>query len=175
LAPRWALYPNPVFAIDFRDSNRDVFLTGRRKVLADEIRPDGQLTMAPVDNDGQLNNGGAPQISKRVESRSDGATGVQDVINKDDSHAIHVDGNIGRPKFRPGTAVNVIAVHPDVENAFRDGFPLYLFEQLNETIRERSTSGPDADDDEIIGPPVAFNDFVGDTAQRPRHVVLAHY
>ena len=46
---------------------------GRREVLADEVRPEGQLAVAAVGQHGELDAGGAPEVEQGVDRGADGA------------------------------------------------------------------------------------------------------
>src|SRR5882672_10359423 len=56
-----------ILAIVLAQPDRDALAVGRREVLADEIRPDRQLPVSPIDQDGQLNHPRPSQIDERVE------------------------------------------------------------------------------------------------------------
>ena len=60
-----------------------------RYVLADEIGTDGQLAMAAVNEDGQLDGLGTPHIDEGVESRADRAPCIEHII--DEHHSLARD------------------------------------------------------------------------------------
>ena len=55
-----------------------------RQVLADEVGPDGQLAVAPVDQHGELHRPGPPEVVQGVEGGPDRAAGEEHVVDQHD-------------------------------------------------------------------------------------------
>src|SRR5712691_12430389 len=66
-----------------------------RHVLADVVGADGKLAVAAVDEHGELDRAGPPEIHHRVHRRAGGATKVDDVVDEDEDLA-----NAVRPAAR---------------------------------------------------------------------------
>ena len=66
-------------AVDLLKIQTDVLLVRGRDVLTHEVGADGQLAMAAVNEDGELDAAGATQVHDGVEGGADGAAGVENI------------------------------------------------------------------------------------------------
>src|SRR5690606_20061523 len=72
-------------------------------------------------------------------------------------------------------AVQVIAVHRDVERADRYGLAAELAHERSDALGERDSAGGDAEDHQILGPLVGLEDLVRDPSQSPGDVGLVQH
>src|SRR4051812_6328013 len=62
----------------------DALVARGRKVLADVVGTDGQLAVAAVDEDGELDPVGSPVVEKRLDRGADRPPRVEDVVDEHD-------------------------------------------------------------------------------------------
>ena len=93
----------------------DHLVAAGRQVLADEVGSDGQLAVAPVDHDGQLDGPGAAEVAQGVEGGANRAAGEQHVVDQHDDRAGQVDRDVGRRLGQHRAQPDVVAVEGDVE------------------------------------------------------------
>jgi hypothetical protein len=120
--------------------------------------------VAAIDEDGEFDLGGAAVIKELVEGGFDGATGEENVVDKNDAGAVDVGGQDGGRKFfRDGIAADVVAVKRDVDGAGFGGEPrAELGETGGEATGERDAAVGDAEKDQAIAGAMAFGDGRGD-------------
>ena len=100
------------------EEDDDFFGCGGGEVEPDVIGGDGHEVVAAIDQDGEFDLGGAAVIKELVEGGFDGATGEENVVDKNDAGAVDVGRqNGGRKFFRDGIAADVVAVKRDVDGA----------------------------------------------------------
>ena len=75
---------------------------GGGQVLADVVGADRQLAVAAVDQDGELDRLGPPEVAERVEGGPDRAAGVEHVVDEDDDAAVDALRRAGRCAPAPG-------------------------------------------------------------------------
>src|SRR5919201_7130752 len=102
----------------------DALVAGGREVLANVVRPDGELAVAAVDEDGELDPVGAAVVEERLDRRADRPAGVEDVVDEDNRLAFQVEVERGRADdglrvARRAAAADgdVVAVERDVDRA----------------------------------------------------------
>ena len=107
-----------VDAVDLGQMDLHLLAARGRHVLADEVRPDGQLAVPAVDQDRQLHAARAAQVAQRVQCRADRAAGEQHVVHQDDEPAVDAAVGQHRGLQRPDAAQpQVVAVEGDVDGA----------------------------------------------------------
>src|SRR6266851_2812794 len=79
-------YHRLVDAVFLGDEDLDALRVRGGDVLADVIRTDRQLAVAPVDEHGQLDGPRAPEIHERIHRGSRRPPMVDDVVHRDDRH-----------------------------------------------------------------------------------------
>jgi hypothetical protein len=72
----------------------------RLKVLAHVIGPYGQLPVAAIDEDRELDPRGATELHERVDGSANGPTRVQDVVDEHDRHSLDRERNARRAHDR---------------------------------------------------------------------------
>ena len=177
---RWRFMPTPpggaqdghgVDVVDAGQGHPDPLHQRGREVLADEVGPDRQLAVAPVDQDGEADRLGPPDVAQRVERRADGAAGEEHVVDQHD----------GAPSTPPGGI--------EVGSSARAGLSRRSSRYIVTSSEPTGTSYPStaairsairsASGTPRLGMPsstqvrralVALQDLVGDAGQRPRDV-----
>jgi hypothetical protein len=81
--------------------------------------------MSAIDEDEELNAGGAAVIEEGIEGGAGGAAGVEDVVHEDDVFALDGEGDFGGVELGLGAyGREVVAIEVDVEDAYGD-FPVF--------------------------------------------------
>ena len=141
----------------------------------DEAGLDGQLAMAAVDQRQQLHPRRAPVIEQRVESRADGAAGVEHIVHQDDVLALHRKGDLGGAHHRLDIhGREIVAVQIDIEDAHRN--PAF-FERLDlpgQPLRQGNAAAADPDKSQQVQVLGLLQDFMSQTDQRPVDFRCAH-
>ena len=93
--------------VDFAEFDFDDFAAGGGDGAADELGFDGEFAVAAVDEDEELDALGAAVVEEGIEGGTDGASGVEDVVHKNDVAAgdveaelALVDGGAGGRRWR---------------------------------------------------------------------------
>src|SRR5581483_1994332 len=76
--------PHSFFAVDLLEAHLHVLFERGRKIFADIIGTDRQLTMTAVDQRRELNARGSTEGADRVHGRTHSAAGEENVIDDDD-------------------------------------------------------------------------------------------
>src|ERR1700716_3540422 len=85
-----------VDTVVFGNQDIDPLCIRGRHVLADVVRPDRQLTVAAIDEHGQLNRPRAPEIHQRVHRGPRGAAVMDHIVDQDD----YLAANLGHVRAR---------------------------------------------------------------------------
>jgi len=124
----------------------DGFAQGRRDVLADVVRPDRQLAVAAVDQDGQLHGPGPAEVGEGVQGRPHRPPGEQDVVDEHDEPAIHPAGRqVGLLQSPRRLQPQVVAVERGVQAARRHLVALEGQDARGQAPRQRPTPGGNAE------------------------------
>ena len=96
----------------------------RRQVLADVVGADRELAVAAVDEDGELDAGGASVVEERLDRGADRAPRVEDVVDEDDGASLEreVELRLAHDRLRvqrrlAAADADVVAVEGDVDGA----------------------------------------------------------
>ena len=150
---------------------------GGRDVLADVVGADRQLPVPAVDQHGQTDRAGSAELGQRVERGADRPAVEQHVVDEDDD--LVVDAPAGHHGVLQGAgrpAAQVVAVHRDVQRADGHvGAGLDAADPLGDALRQRDTAAGDAEQDQIVGALLPFEDLVGDPGQRTSDVVRVEH
>ena len=95
----------------------DHLLAAGGQVLAHEVGADGQLAVAAVDHDGQLDGPGPAEVVQRVEGGPDGPPGEEHVVDQHHHPAGQVDRDVGDRLGQDGAQADVVAVEGHIERA----------------------------------------------------------
>jgi len=160
-----------VFAVDFLHVDPDGFPRACRHVLSHVVRPDRQLAVAPVDEDGELNRRRPAQVDELIERGADCPARIEDVVDQDHVLVIQIEDDI-RP-FELGLlefTEEIIAVQRDVEGADGECDPLDLLDLPGDAPGDELAPRSDPHDHDAFGPFVLLEDLVcepGDGAFEP--------
>ena len=114
----------------------------RGEVLADVVGSDGQLAVAAVDQDGELDELRPSQVAEGVERGADRATGEQHVVDEHDPAPVDpFRRHVGVLEGAGGSQPQVVAVHRHVQRADRDGAALDVGDAGREPGRQRARPG----------------------------------
>jgi hypothetical protein len=128
--------------------------------------------MATVDQDGELDRPGPPDVVQRRERRPHGAPGEQHVVDQD--HEAAVDAlrwDVGGLEGAGRAQAEVVAVHRRVQGPDGDPPSLHRGDALGEAAGQSHTAGGDAEQDEVVGGLGSLEDLVPDPGQCPGDVV----
>jgi hypothetical protein len=131
-----------VKSVDFLQADRYFLLVTGRYVLADVVRTNWQLAVPAVDEADKLDGARPTEVDQRIESRADGAAGVQDVVDQDDRLVRNVDRDRGRAERPRRALVDVVTVQGDVELAEWNLGAFKLQNPLLQTPRKRYAARP---------------------------------
>ena len=142
-----------------------------REVLPHEVGPDGELAVAAVDHDGQLNGAGPTEVVQRVEGGADGAAGEEDVVDQHHHLAGQVDRDVGDRLGEDGAQPDVVAVEGHVEAADGQGVDRFdLAQDLGHFGGEGDAARLEPDEDDVVDAPVALDHLVRHARQGAQHV-----
>jgi hypothetical protein len=158
-------------AVDLGQPHLDLLRARGRHVLADEVRADGQLAVAAVDQHRELDPGRAAEVAEGVQGGPDGPAGVQDVVYQDDGASLDAFGReVGALQRAGRVQPQVVAVHGHVQRADRDVGALDRGDPGCQPVGQRDPAGGDAQQHQVVGALGAFQDLVGDPGQGPADV-----
>ena len=165
---------NGVVLIDLDELDVDPLAGSGRKVLADVVRPDWKLAMAPIDKHCELYSRRTAELHERVDRGADRATGVEDVVDEHDRHPLDRERDARGPNNRlairrPSSVahVHVIPMKRDVESTDGELHPASLLDQAPKPGCERHSARLDPDERDVLEPvpvgrPVPLDELVGD-------------
>src|SRR5688572_21258539 len=156
---------HPILAVVLAQPDRDALALGRGQVLADEIRTDRKLSVTPIDQDRELNHSWSSQIDQRVERGPDRPSRVEHVVHQDDGLVLDRERDVGAADHRGAAHVEVVPVEGDVERADRHRGPVDGRDLGGQPLGERHAAGPQADEGELLGAAVLFEDLVRDAGE----------
>ena len=131
-------------------------------ILAHEVGADGELTVASVDENEELNGTGSPEIDQGIERGSDGAPGKQDVVDEDYVTAGDAAGYVRAVSVgRLSGGVPVVAVGSRVQGGDRDlaiAAGRYI---AGDALGEGETTGADADKEKVGSVGMGLDELMG--------------
>src|SRR6266540_1930303 len=133
-----------------------------RDVLADEVRLDGQLAVAAVDEHGQLHPARTAKVVQRVERGAGGPAAEQHVVHHHDRPAFQIKRQERRLDVRRGLAVEIVPMHAHVDVANGHRMAPDALEQGAQSFGQVNAPALDPDDRHGVGRLVALGNFVGD-------------
>jgi hypothetical protein len=131
--------------------------------------------VAAVGEHGEPHDARPAEVGQRVERRTDGASGVQHVV--DEHHDLVVDAarrDVGVHGAAGRLPPQVVAVHRDVEGADGDRGALDLLDEGGQPAGEGHPARRDAQHHEVGRTLVVLEDLVRDAPQDAGHVGLGH-
>src|ERR1700674_1746017 len=143
-------------------------------VLADVVRPDGQLAMSAIDEHGELDGLRPPKVHQRVHRRARGSPVMDHVVDEDDHLA--VDGwHLGGGAMRWLAQVAVVAVIGHVEPADRDAYAFQLGQDRGQAPCQDISLADDADQHNVVGAAIPLHDLVRDARERTADLICIHH
>ena len=118
----------------------------------------------------------AAMVEERVQRGTNGAAGVEHIVDQHDIARVHIKADGARLHHRPYVVRGeIVAVEADVDVADRQVGAGQLTEERVEAAGQDGTASVDADDGEPRGLRVLLGDLMGDPSQgSPQIVVLKH-
>ena len=153
----------------------DCFVAPGRKVLADEVRSNGQFAMTTINHHCQLNLSGSTVIGERIERGTDCSSGEQHIVDQHHCECVQIRRDFCDGFGKYGAQPDVIAVEGHINAAHRDFNPFDLSQSRSESTGKRDTPGLQSDEDNIVETMVAFDDLVRHAPGGPLHVFCGHY
>ena len=148
---------------------------GRGDVLADVVRPYGELPMAPIDQDRKLYLPGPSKVGQRVHGGPDAAPRVEYVVHEHDPPPTDVDRYVGRLHQGPATAAEVIPVGPDIESADSHLTGLEPLDPTGKTVSDWNAPRVHADQYDPFGAAVPLEDLVCNPCQGSSDLLGGEY
>ena len=141
----------------------DIVVGRRRQVLTDEVRADGQLTVAAVDEHRETDRARPSVVDERVHCRADRPAGEQHIVDEDDDAVVDRKRDLRRAHDRGiSDAGQVVAVQRDVDGTERQLDPFVVLDRGADSRRERVTARANTDDGEKGEVAIALDDLVRD-------------
>src|SRR5215831_15580354 len=152
-----------VLSVVLVEQNLNSLAARRRQVLPHIVRPDRELAVPPIHQNGQLDHARTPEVDDRVERRPDRPARVEDVVDENDRLVGHREGDFSGPQDR-GLPLEreIVPVEGDVECAHRNRLASDLLQPGRDPASERHPARPDTDQREPVGPARPLDDLVGD-------------
>ena len=170
-----------VAVIDLLQAHLHALVERGGQVLADVVGLDGQLAVAAVHEDDQLNRLRPPEIDESVERRARRPPGVEHVVHQQNLASVDGKRNLraAYDRLRPhGVPHQVVAVERDVEGAGRHLVAGDLLDLPGQAPGERHAAAAHADEREIVNKlaagSIAFEDFVSDAGKAAADAVRIH-
>lgn len=166
---------NAGLAVELRHTNLNQLAAGGGQVLAYEVRPDGQLAVPAVDQDGQLDTPRSAAGEDRLDGGTGSPAGVQHIVHQNDITAGDVkrQGGLGHlGAFRQNG--QIVPVEADIDAAAGDGDALDAADIVAQEQGERFPPAAHPDKNEIPGALVLFDNLMGKTHQRTLYGVFIH-
>src|SRR4051812_15923959 len=159
-------------AVRVLEGDLDDLVLGRGDLLAHEIRLNGQLAMAAVDEHGELDRLGTAEVDQLVEGGAHRAAGVEHVVAEHDDAVVERARQVGALHLGlGGDGGQVVAVERDVEDADGDRLALHPLDLGRDLLRQGDAAGTDADQEKPGEVAVRLDDLAGHTANDPRHLL----
>jgi hypothetical protein len=117
--------------------------------MPDVVGLDRELTAAAIDEDRELDRTRTAVVEHGVERRSNGAAGVEHVVDEHDAALLDRAGHLARTDTRiRQRGRGVVAVEADVDGAQLGAIAAELDHQLRNPPRKRLTTTADRDEDD---------------------------
>src|SRR5215471_2458124 len=164
--------PDLVGAVGLLEHDLDDLALGRGDALADVVRLDGDLAVAPVDQHREANRAGPAEVDQAVQRGPHGAARVEHVVAEDDSAAVQVEVDLGLLQERlRGDQRKVVAIERDVEGADGEGLLDEVSQRRGQPGRQRDAASADADEGQVRKIAAPLGDLVGHAIDHPANAV----
>src|SRR5579859_2434307 len=123
--------------------------------------------MSAIDQHQQLHAPRTAMIEERVESRADGAAGVEDVIHENDVLVIDIKADLHRIDHRLRTGSReIVAIEIDVKGPHLNWRLFNLGYQVSKPLCQGNSPPFYSDESQPLYAVIFFNDFMCETNQR---------
>ena len=163
------------FIVDFLKTDLDDFGIAGLDGAANVLRFDGHFAVAAIDQDAERNALRTTEIKESIHGGADGASGIKNVIDEDEVHAVYAERDMGGlQNGLRGDLGQIIAIEGDVEGA--DG----NIDAINAThgpcnaLREGHAAATDSDEGEISSASAFFDNLVSKALQRAVNLRSRH-
>src|SRR6266850_738401 len=155
-----------ILAVDFLHQDTNFLMDRCGDVFPDVIRLDGELSMTPVDHDGELNSRRSSEIDQLIESCANRPSRIQDIVDKDDVLTGHIERDDGPLEERLLTLPpEIIPIERDIQKAELQLFVFELLNFLDEPSGEELPPRADAHDRDRVSALIVFQNFVRQAVQ----------
>ena len=131
--------------------------------------------MAAVDEDGQLHALWPAKVGQGVERGPDRPPRIQNIIDQDDGGSIDRFRHLGLAELGLRSGVEIVAIQADVEAAPRSPLAFDALGGRCQPLGQRDPAGVNADEKQVGGPPVPFQDLVSHPRQRAVDITWTHH
>ena len=131
--------------------------------------------MAAVNHNCQLYSLRTAHINNSVQGCTDGAAGVQNIVDKHNSLAVQVEVYLGAMHNRIiCQRRQVITIQGDIEHTYRKLYILNVLDSCSQTLSDRHTASADTHQHNILYALISFNNFMRNTYNCTAHSVGIH-
>src|SRR5215212_956890 len=151
---------HPVLPIGLLHVDQNPLPASGRHILPHVIRPDRQLPVSPVDENGQPHRSRSPKFQQRVHRRPRRPTRVQNVVHEDHRLTANIEGHAAAPHLRI-LLLQVVAVERYVQRTYGDVDTLELTDVSGDPLCQRDSASEYPDECEAVeARGIAFQYFV---------------
>jgi len=155
-----------LFFIDFDEADLDDFGVGGLNGSADVLCFDGHFAVAAIDEHAERDTLGAAEVEQAVHGCADGAPGVKDVINEDEVHTVHGEGDIrGLQHGLRRDLGEVVAIESDIESADGNVHSVDPTHGARDALGEGHAAAADADEGQALCTTAFLHNLVGKALQ----------
>jgi hypothetical protein len=155
-----------LFLINFDEANLDDFAVAGLNGAADVLSFDGHFAVAAIDEHAQRDALGAAEVKQAVHGGANGAAGVKDVVDEDEVHAVHGEGDIrGLQDGLRRHFGEVVAIESDVQSANGNVHSIDSAHGARDPLGERHSAAADADKGQAFCPPTFLHNLVSKALQ----------
>lgn len=135
------------------EGDNDFFVGGGGDEEAGVVGGDGHQAAAAVDEDGELDFGGAAVVEEFIERGFDGAAREEDIVDQNNSRAVDVGGNLrGGELFRDRVATDIVTMEGNVDGASGSGEARVEGGELSaKALGEGDAAVGDTEEEEFLG------------------------
>ena len=163
-----------VFIVELGNPHLDLFVSRSGYVLSDVVSAYRKLVVATVHHYGKLNLLWPAEIHERVERRACRSSGVKYVVYQHDYPVNDADWQRRWPHQWLWAACQIIAIEIDIESPHRYVDVLEILDCRCYTVSDWDSAPLEADQHQVAGTLVAFDNLVRDSANHTPHIVRIH-
>ncbi len=118
--------------------------------------------MAAINQDAERNSFGPAEVKKTIHRGANGTTRVENVVHKDEVHAVYFKFDVGR--LQDGLRSNfgkVVSIEGDVENSDGNFHTVNAAHGLRDALSQRNAAPADADEGQMLRAAAFLDNFMG--------------